>query len=248
MRRGPGLLIVAALVGVTVLVGARPLSAGADVTTGSLGTPVVYGCSTSNPPSSGDTWYNSWADDDHIYATADDANGFAGSCSGSPPSFHGSQCFNGWGSNIVVNEIDGPDPEHLTSPFTNCMTSFDPAGFQGDTTNCPDKNTWKTDGTLHADCNTAGGSANTMTFTFTTPYVRWIGATNSNHGLALASIDGGPGFVVDTYSPQWGFQTVLLERTGLPDGQHTLSILPIGFKVGPSSGFCQDIDALATGG
>jgi hypothetical protein len=45
-----------------------------------------------------------------------------------------------------------------------------------------------------------------------------------------------------------GLQTVLLERTGLSDGPHTISITPTAFKVGPSTGTCQDVDALGTGG
>jgi hypothetical protein len=119
-------------------------SAHADVTSETMGTPFVYGCSESNPESSGDTWYNTWADDGHIYTTSDDSSGFAGSCLGT--SFQGS-CPSVV-SNLVVNELDGPDPEHLASPFTNCMTSYGGAGSTGDQTNCPDHDTWKTGGVI----------------------------------------------------------------------------------------------------
>ena len=99
-----------------------PRSARADATGASLGTATAtnYGACAGRPSSSGDTWYNTWADDGHVYATSDDSSGFAGSCGGSPATFHGA-CQGGFNSNLVVNELDGPDPEHLTSPYQNCM-------------------------------------------------------------------------------------------------------------------------------
>ena len=98
-------------------------------------------------------------------------------------------------------------------------------------------------GTLHADCSASGGPADTATFTFAAPSVRWTGATNANHGYASISIDGGPAFTVDTYSPQWGYQTALVERTGLGDEPHTLTITATAARAAPSTGSCQDIDA-----
>ena len=62
--------------------------------------------------------------------------------------------------------------------------------------------------------------------------------------FASGSLDGGPAFTVDTYSPQWGFQTALVERTGLGDGPHTLTITATGARPAPSTGACQDVDAL----
>jgi len=126
-----------------------PRSARADATGASLGTATAtnYGACAGRPSSSGDTWYNTWADDGHVYATSDDSSGFAGSCGGSPATFHGA-CQGGFNSNLVVNELDGPDPEHLTSPYQNCMTSYGYAGDQGDQAHCPDGATWKTGGVL----------------------------------------------------------------------------------------------------
>jgi hypothetical protein len=135
--------------GAILIVGWAP-PARADVTAGELGTPFVYGCSTSNPPSDGDTWYNTWAGDGNIYATSDDSSGFDGACQNVPwlgNSFVGN-CNEGYNSNLVVNELEGPDPEHLTSSFTNCMSSYGYAGDPGDQTLCPDHDTWKSGGLI----------------------------------------------------------------------------------------------------
>lgn len=120
----------------------------ADATAATLGTATAtnYGGCAAHPSSSGDTWYNTWADDGHLYATSDDSSGFDGSCTGSPATFKGA-CQGGYGSNLVVNELDGPDPAHLTSPYQNCMTSYGDAGATGDA-NCPDGSRWKTGGVL----------------------------------------------------------------------------------------------------
>ena len=117
----------------------------ADITGGTLGTPFVYGgCNEQNPPTGGDTWYNTWADDGNIYVTSDDSAGFDLTCQGGSPQSH---CPGG-GSNLVVNEVEGVDPENLSSPFTNCMTSYGLAGTRGDQTDCPDKDTWKSGGII----------------------------------------------------------------------------------------------------
>ena len=140
-------LMVALVVATAVAV--PPGSVHADATGATLGmaTATTYGGCGGSPSSNGDTWYNAWADDDHVYATSDDSSGFFGTCSGSPATFKGS-CQGGFGSNLVVNELDGPDPEHLTSPYQNCMTSYGYAGDQGDQARCPDRATWKTGGVL----------------------------------------------------------------------------------------------------
>ncbi len=117
----------------------------ADITGGTLGTPFVYGgCNEQNPPSGGDTWYNTWADDGNIYVTSDDSAGFDITCQGG--SFQ-SHCPGG-GSNLVVNEVEGVDPDNLSSPFTNCMTSYGLPGTRGDQTDCPDNDTWKSGGII----------------------------------------------------------------------------------------------------
>jgi hypothetical protein len=122
----------------------------AAATAGGLGTPVVYGCSTSNQPSNGDTWYNTWAANGKIYATSDDSSGFDGACQNGPflGSYFVGNCNGGLNSNLVVNELNGPDPQHLTSSFTNCMSSYGYAADPGDQAHCPDHDTWKSGGLL----------------------------------------------------------------------------------------------------
>jgi hypothetical protein len=99
------------------------------------------------------------------------------------------------------------------------------------------------DSTLHFS-NTPGSS---VSYTFSGSSIAWIGATNKDHGYATVSIDGGAAITVDTYSPQWGYQTVLFARTNLSSGQHTLTISVTGNHDAASSDYYQDVDAFATG-
>jgi hypothetical protein len=84
---------------------------------------------TGGGPTNGDTWYNTWAADGNIYATSDDATGFAGTCR----------------SNFSVNELTGNSAASLASPYENCMTSY---GVVGARQNYNDGRTWKTDGII----------------------------------------------------------------------------------------------------
>jgi len=86
-------------------------------------------------PTSGDTWFNTWAGDGNIYATSDDSRGFGGTCQAA-------------GGNIVVNELAGNDPSELTSPYTNCMISY---GRPGRVQNYNDGETWKNTGIISVD-------------------------------------------------------------------------------------------------
>jgi hypothetical protein len=146
-RVAVGLSLVC-FVGAILIVGWVPPARAA--TAGALKTPFVYGCSTSNPPSDGDTWYNTWANDGNVYATSDDSSGFDGACRNVRwigNSFVGN-CNDGRNSNLVVNELEGRDPKHLTSSFTNCMSSYGSAVDFGDQTQCPDHDTWKSGGLI----------------------------------------------------------------------------------------------------
>ena len=98
-------------------------------------------------------------------------------------------------------------------------------------------------GTLHFTA-TSGASAS---YTFNGTFVQWIGATNTNHGIASVSIDSGAPVAVDTYSPTWNKQVILFDQTGLANGQHTLTITATGSKNSASSGTYQDVDAIVTG-
>ena len=100
------------------------------------------------------------------------------------------------------------------------------------------------DGTLHFT-NTPGS---TVTYTFSGTSIQWIGATNKDHGDATVTIDNGTPTTVDTYSPQWGYQTVLFARTALTSGQHTITITATGSHNAASSDYYQDVDAFVTSG
>ena len=87
----------------------------------------VFGLTHNYTKGSGDTWFNTWADDGNVYATSNDTNGFNGTCN----------------SDLTVNELTGNDPTQLTAPFVNCMTSY---GYAGDTSQYPDGCDWKSGG------------------------------------------------------------------------------------------------------
>jgi hypothetical protein len=120
-------------------VGARPASSPSDITGASIGIPQTWPTS-----GSGDSWYNTWADDGNIYATSNDSRAFNGTCK----------------SNIVVNEFTGTNPASLASPYANCMMSY---GHQADEQNYNDKRTWKAEsiisvsGTLYLVVARQGG-------------------------------------------------------------------------------------------
>jgi len=101
---------------------AAPPAVSEQVTGGLFGVPSDYN-------NHGDTWYNTWADDGNIYATANDTNGFNSTCN----------------SDITVNQLAGSDPNQLTEPFINCMTSF---GHIADVSQVPDGCSWKSGGII----------------------------------------------------------------------------------------------------
>jgi hypothetical protein len=144
-------MVVALAVGLTAVLNnnephavAAPDQSGQVITGAAIGVPQTWATGlaggqpngANGPMTNGDTWYNTWADDGNIYATSDDSRGFAGTCTPA--------------SNIVINEITGADPSLLSSPFTNCMTSFGRAGHQQNYHDCVPC-TWKTDGVLSVD-------------------------------------------------------------------------------------------------
>ncbi|MFZ0189564.1 MAG: hypothetical protein WAL72_21765 [Streptosporangiaceae bacterium] len=90
---------------------------------------------TSGGRTTGDTWFNTWADDGNIYATSDDSQGFLGTCKVT-------------GGNVVVNELNGNDPSELRSPFVNCMTSYGVGQQRGI---YHDGRTWKNIGIIAVD-------------------------------------------------------------------------------------------------
>jgi hypothetical protein len=68
------------------------------------------------------------------------------------------------------------------------------------------------------------------TFTFTGTSVRWIGARNEDSGIALVSVDGGPGKRVDLFARPNEIRTPIITLDGLAPGRHTLTIQVTGEK------------------
>ena len=80
------------------------------------------------------------------------------------------------------------------------------------------------------------------TLTFTGTGVSWLGARNTNNGIARVSIDGAPVGEVDTYSTSLE-TAVLFTATGLPHVAHTMTITAAGTKNAASSDTWVIIDA-----
>ena len=84
-----------------------------------------------------------------------------------------------------------------------------------------------------------------MSVTFTGTAVQWIGPKNTNGGIADVYLDGVPAGTVDTYAAAGKeFQQVLLAKTGLAAGSHTLTITVTGTKDSASSADTVVIDAI----
>ena len=81
---------------------ACPDSASVRIKSASLGKPIRY------PESHGDTWTATWADDDNIYATSDDTQGFD----------------KGANSNLALNRITGNMPPDIHGVTVNPMKEY----------------------------------------------------------------------------------------------------------------------------
>lgn len=89
---------------------------------------------------------------------------------------------------------------------------------------------------------TAAFSATTgarATFAFTGTSVRWVGQRGFGFGIARIFLNGALVGEVDTFAPfQEEFQVAVFSATGLPAGNHTLTIEVTGLK-NPASGGTQ---------
>jgi hypothetical protein len=121
-------LVPAGLLAAGVVSPATATTASAPAASGRI-TGGVFGVPTKYSQGSGDTWYNTWANDGNIYATSNDTHGFNGTCD----------------SDIAINELAGSDPTQLTEPYINCMTSF---GHIADVSQDPDDCSWKSGGII----------------------------------------------------------------------------------------------------
>ena len=94
------------------------------------------------------------------------------------------------------------------------------------------------DGTNSYDL-TAGDYA-TMTFNGT--QIAYYAVTDSKHGIAAVSIDGGPETLVDLYSPSRIGDVLVWKSPVLSAGVHTLKIRVTGTKNPASSNYYVTID------
>jgi hypothetical protein len=91
-------------------------------------------------------------------------------------------------------------------------------------------------GYYQSDCHFSSYDGNSVQFTFQGTGIRWIGGKNDDHGYAQIYVDDKLQSSVSTYASSWLAQQLLYEKTGLPDGRHTIRIVVIG-------GGVQDVDA-----
>ena len=80
------------------------------------------------------------------------------------------------------------------------------------------------------------------TMTFNGTQIAYYAVTDSKHGIAAVSIDGGPETLVDLYSPSRTGDVPVWRSPVLPAGTHTLKIRVTGTKNTASSGYYVTID------
>lgn len=86
------------------------------------------------------------------------------------------------------------------------------------------------------------GAGDTCTFTFTGKEVQWYGDTNSDHGIATVSVDGGAPVPVDSYSASSVTQVLLFDSGLLEYGNHVIVITNTGTHDGSSTGTYTGVD------
>ncbi|MFD5922792.1 glycoside hydrolase family 2 TIM barrel-domain containing protein [Kitasatospora sp. NPDC058201] len=101
---------------------------------------------------------------------------------------------------------------------------------------------WST-GDLNGTESYSNQTGDTATATFRGTGIRVIAPKNGHHGIVEISIDGAAPTQVDLYAPAKQFQQTVFERTGLPDGEHTITVRVTGNKNTSSSGTYAVIDA-----
>jgi len=84
----------------------------------------------------------------------------------------------------------------------------------------------------------------TMSVPFRGTGISWIGYRGPDAGIADVQIDGGAATQVDLYAPSATFQPVVFTKTGMTDGNHTLTITATGTKNASSSAARVVVDAL----
>ncbi|MGA3284113.1 MAG: hypothetical protein ABSD57_06615 [Verrucomicrobiota bacterium] len=85
-------------------------------------------------------------------------------------------------------------------------------------------------------CHFSNQAGSTAQYTFNGTGIRWIGGKNTDHEDAEVYIDGVLQASVNTHASSWLMRQMLYEKTGLPNGRHTIRIAVKG-------GGNQDVDA-----
>ena len=85
----------------------------------------------------------------------------------------------------------------------------------------------------------------TATYTFTGTSVTWIGQRSNISGIALVSVDGGAGVLVDLFAHNFETSSPVYTVNGLSPGSHTLTIQVTGTRNGLSQGNAVVVDAFA---
>ena len=100
---------------------------------------------------------------------------------------------------------------------------------------------WGWSGGTAVQSNAAGATAS---FSFSGSSVRWIGSRGRAMGIALVSVDGGPGREVDLFArPDDEVHTPIITISDLSDGPHTLTITVTGRRNAAATGARIVVDA-----
>ena len=83
-------------------------------------------------------------------------------------------------------------------------------------------------GYYRSNCHFSSHDGDSVQFTFQGNGIRWVGGKNDNHRNAQIYVDGELQSNVSTYAPTWLKQQLLFEKTGLPDGRHSIKIVVVG--------------------
>ncbi|MCX5071216.1 hypothetical protein OHA84_35300 [Streptomyces sp. NBC_00513] len=85
-------------------------------------------------------------------------------------------------------------------------------------------------GDLNSTESYSNQTGDAATTTFRGTGIRVISPKSVNYGIAEISVDGGAATQVDLYAPTKQFQQTVFERTGLPDGEHIITVKVTGGK------------------
>ncbi|MFJ5843878.1 glycoside hydrolase family 2 TIM barrel-domain containing protein [Streptomyces sp. NPDC092903] len=114
--------------------------------------------------------------------------------------------------------------------------------YTGSWTHADSAEAW-TSGDLGRTESFSSTAGDTATATFWGTGVRFICPKGPNQGIAEVSVDGGAVTEVDLYATEKRFQQRAFERTGLAEGEHTVTVRVTGRKNASASGAHVVLDA-----